>query len=399
MPSERPRLLQIFNRTLGGGGEDVAVERISRLLEGACEMRDCVFQSADWTGPQAPPAWQQARWMWRNPAALDQILKAHRETRAEAWILHNWVPAVSAGVYDLARDAGIPIIQFVHNFRPFSVNSYLWAGRNLEISAWHSNFLREIMNGSWQNSRLKTAWLAGILTALHARRAFRAVKAWVAVSEFMRDKFVEAGCPARDVFALRHSWQAAAVAPEAVDGGHYLFLGRLIEEKGVMVLLQAWDKIGKDLGDRAPKLIIGGDGPLAGIVSAAAARNRSIEFRGFVGGRAKLDLLSGCRGLIVPSLWWEPLGLVVYEAYDHGRPVLAARSGGLTETVRDGETGLLHHPGDSDELARQVIALEADPAMRLRMGLAGRRWLQANASGDEWRRRFFEIVMHAEGRA
>ncbi len=46
--------------------------------------------------------------------------------------------------------------------------------------------------------------------------------------------------------------------------------------------------------------------------------------------------------MLAPSVWWEPLGLVTYEAYDYGKPMLAARSGGLSETVVAGLTGFLH---------------------------------------------------------
>jgi glycosyltransferase involved in cell wall biosynthesis len=100
-----------------------------------------------------------------------------------------------------------------------------------------------------------------------------------------------------------------------------------------------------------------------------------------------------CRGLIAPSVWWEPLGLIVHEAYDAARPVLAASSGGLTETVFNGKTGFLHQPGNAEKLADDVERIEAlGVAGRSEMGIAGRKWLLENASPDEWRERFIAIV-------
>jgi glycosyltransferase involved in cell wall biosynthesis len=391
----RPRLLQIFNRTLGGGGMDLAVERMRQALAAECDLRECVFQSSDWAGPGAPSVVRQGLHMLYNRGALQKILVTHREMHADVWVVHNWEPVVSAGIYLAAREAGVPIIQFVHNFRPFSVSSYLWVGHNLPISEWRRNFLREVAAGSWQQSRLKSAWLALVLVSLHWRGHFRTVKAWVAVSEFMRDQFVEAGLPPADVFALRHSWTPLAQPPESADGEYYLFLGRLTEEKGVQVLVEAWDLVAQQAGADAPRLVIGGDGPLTGWVIQAIRRNPLLEYCGVVSGERKQSLLANCRALIAPSLWREALGLVAYEAFDQARPVLAARSGGLAEMVQSGKTGLVHTPGRATELAAHVLQFEREPDQRRRLGQAGREWLLANTGEDEWRRRFLEIVDHA----
>jgi glycosyltransferase involved in cell wall biosynthesis len=75
--------------------------------------------------------------------------------------------------------------------------------------------------------------------------------------------------------------------------------------------------------------------------------------------------------------------------------MLAARSGGLTETVVHGATGFLHTPGNAAELARQVIELDASPERRTAMGRAGREWLIANTSEEDWLRKFTRVVEHA----
>jgi glycosyltransferase involved in cell wall biosynthesis len=390
-----PRLLQIFNRSIGGGGMDVAVERARLVLSANCDFRECTFDSSDWTRADAPSLPRQALSMLYNSTALNRILAVHEEFQADAWIVHNWEPVVSSGIYSVARRARVPIIQFVHNFRPFSVNSYLWVGRNLCIAQWRRNFLREVAAGTWQQSRLKTAWLALVLASLHWRGHFRAVKAWVTVSEFMRDQSIKAGLPAADVFALRHSWVPLAEPPRAEEGNYYLFLGRLIEEKGVRVLLEVWDLLARQAGAAAPRLVIGGDGPLANSVREAAGRNSLLDYRGTVGGETKESLLAGCRALIVPSLWREALGLVVYEAFDHAKPVLAARSGGLTEMVQSGKTGLLHTPGSALELRNHVLDLERAPQKRVLLGRTARTWLLADTSEDLWWSKFSEIVKHA----
>ena len=76
--------------------------------------------------------------------------------------------------------------------------------------------------------------------------------------------------------------------------------------------------------------------------------------------------------VVVPSRWQEPLGLINLEAGACRKPVVATRVGGIPEVVEDGVNGYLVEPGDVDALAARVAALVADPALRTRMGKAGR---------------------------
>jgi len=397
MPDPSYRLLQIFNRPLGGGGEELATQEIARILSKDPGFDEAIFQSAEWTGPQAPPQWKQAALAFYNPDAIRRLRAAQAKTRAQAWILHNYIPVVSGGVFHEARRQQIPILQYIHNFRPFSVSSYLWAGRRLDPAHWRSNYIREISYGAWQNSRLKTAFLASLLGALHVTRQFRAIKAWVAVSRFMREKFIAAGVAPESVFQLYNPWSTRCQDPDFPEGDYYLFLGRLIEEKGVKVVVNAWNLLRQLQPNTPPRLIIGGDGPLTDWVRAAAAENPLIEFRGYVTGKEKDVLIQNSRGSIAPSIWSEPLGYVVYEAYDFGKPVLAATSGGLTELVQHGQTGFHHTPGDAEQLARQVLELDAHPELRRQMGANGRAWLAANTREEVWRKGFFKIVDYAVG--
>ncbi len=396
MPSPRPvRILSVFNRYLDSGGEELAVARIRDLASSAMDVSECIFESSDWRGENAPPAWSQALRMIRNPPSLRTLREKHRAARPDAWLVHNVFPVGSAAIYREALKQKIPIIQYIHNFRPFSVNGYLWAGDETATGGLRKNFWQEIRHGAWQDSVSKTAWFAFVLTLMHRLHWFRAVKAWIAISDFMREKFIEAGVPAADIFTVRHAWRPMEAPPAPQDRGYYLFLGRLIPAKGIAVLFAAWKIIRETLGDRAPKLVIAGAGPMESQVRELAAQNPLVEFRGLVGGSEKHELLANCRAMIAPSVWWEPLGLVTYEAYDFAKPMLAARSGGLTETVVHGETGLLHEPGNAAELARQVMELDASPERRIAMGRAGRAWLLANANEQDWLRKFMRVVEHA----
>jgi glycosyltransferase involved in cell wall biosynthesis len=148
-----------------------------------------------------------------------------------------------------------------------------------------------------------------------------------------------------------------------------MFVGRLSREKGLDVLLPAWERLGPD----APPLKIAGDGPLAADVKAAAARNPRIEWLGWRKSSEVLDYVGRAEMLIFPSGWYETFGNTVMEAYARGTPVIASGHGAPAEIVADGRTGLLFRPGDASDLADKVRVALSDRARLDAMRLAARR--------------------------
>jgi glycosyltransferase involved in cell wall biosynthesis len=390
------RVLQVFNQYAEQGGEEVWVDQVTSLSDERVKIHELRFQSRAWKMRGAPSPIAQAWRMWDNPESRRRLRREATDLRPDALLFHNLIPVASFGLYDEARDLGLPVIQYIHNFRPFSPSGTLWHGGEVRDEALHGNVWPEIFGGAWERSFKKTALLALHLHRLRKSGWLDAVNHWIAVSEFMRRKFIEAGIPAEKITTLRHCW--TPVAPEAVgsDQGYYLFLGRLVPEKGIGTLLAAWNLLEKSLGASCPRLVIAGTGPEEGKVITTAAQCERVEFAGFVSGEAKNRLLRGCRAVIAPSIWWEPLGLIVYEAYDYGKPVIAARSGGLVETVREGDGGYLHEPGNCESLVEAVMKLEKlDPDERIAMGRTGRNWLVEHASPEAWKASFMKIIEKA----
>lgn len=371
-------------------------ENIRKMLSPYHRLGECLFSSSDWTGPAAPSKLRQALLIFNNPASRAKLRGVAEQFHPDVLLLHNIYPVGSPGIYAEALDLGVPIVQYIHNFRPFSVGSTLWVGDRIAEESLQRKFWTEIKSGAWQDSRLKSLLFALVMKYLHHKDWLSAVKKWIAISEFMRGKFIEAGIPPEDVVTLIHPWKMLEHEPVGDDGGYYLFLGRLVAEKGVRVLLRAWEILEQETGSSCPRLVIGGEGELEGEVRKAAERSGKIEHRGFLKGDAKQECISKCRAIVAPSVWWEPLGLVTYEAYDHGKPMLAAASGGLSETVSDGCTGFLHTPGDAAALAESVRRLESvGPGGRREMGMEGRAWLAEHTGLEQWRMKFNAIVSDA----
>ncbi|MEM1084373.1 MAG: glycosyltransferase [Verrucomicrobiota bacterium] len=390
------RILQVFNQYINRGGEEVWVEKLPELSADDHEWSELRFRSSDWTGDGAPSRLQQARWLGDNPDSRRRLRESVADFRPDVLLFHNLIPVASLGLYDEAKRIGIPVVQYIHNFRPFSPSGRLWVNDRPEEAALRGNPWPEIFGGAWNDSRLKTGVVAWHLHRLRNSGALDAVRGWIAISDAMRDAFEQAGIPGRRLTTLRHCWETSEHLEATAEGDYYLFIGALYPYKGIDVLLKAWRLLEEELGGQCPKLVIGGKGSLEGEVRTASERSDRIEYLEFVEGAFKQQLVAGCRALLVPSVWAEPLGLVVYEAYENRRPVISSGSGGLAETVDDGRTGILHLNDDPASLTSAVKRMEAaGPAGREAMGASGREWLEHSASPEDWRRSFDEMLRTA----
>ena len=387
------RILQIFNQYLEPGGEEFWVNQMLRLADENFEIQDLRFQSRAWQGHGGPSKIHQVRLLGDNPDARRRLREAVQEFKPDALIFHNLIPVASLGLYEEATALGLPVYQYVHNFRPFSPSGTLWIRGRVNDAALRGNLWPEILAGAWEGSWLKTLVLAYHLRRLRTRKVLTQVTGWITVSDFMREKFIGAGLPAERVHTLRHCYEDHHDSAAAAEGDYYLFLGRLVPEKGIYTLRDAWRLLHDRLGPAMPKLVIAGIGPEQAHVCSRINRMSGVEWVGYVSGQEKDNLLKSCRALIAPSIWWEPLGLIVYEAYQFSRAVITSGSGGLRETVVEGVTGLLHTPGDPHSLAASIQTMEdADPGGRARMGTQGRKWLEENVSPDAWREKFLKII-------
>jgi glycosyltransferase involved in cell wall biosynthesis len=164
-----------------------------------------------------------------------------------------------------------------------------------------------------------------------------------------------------------------------------LFVGRLVERKGVHVLLDALARVeGGDV-----RLRVVGDGPERAALEARAERlglGERVTFDGFVSSAALEARFAACDAFVLPAVVdakgdTEGLGVVLLEAMTHGKPVIASAAGGIVDIVRDGRNGLLLPPGDPDALAGAVRALREDPERARTLGARGR---EGVAAGFSW---------------
>ncbi len=165
--------------------------------------------------------------------------------------------------------------------------------------------------------------------------------------------------------------EAAAPGPKA-PGSNILFVGRLIDVKGISHLLGAIPIASEKLG-RPLTLTIAGDGPQRSLAEDLARRlGLAVEFAGWVDSEQRSHLMRQSDLVAVPSLWPEPFGLVGIEAGCYGVPAVGFAVGGIPDWLIPGESGEIA-PGDPptvEGLAQAIVRALDDPAhyQKLRLG-------------------------------
>lgn len=166
-----------------------------------------------------------------------------------------------------------------------------------------------------------------------------------------------------------------------------LFVGRLVERKGVRVLLEAAALVRREMDAR---FTIVGDGPLAGPLRRRAVElgvDGIVEFTGLIDDAELERRFAGADLFVLPAVTdskgdVEGLGVVLIEALLHGVPVIASDSGGIGDIVRDGETGLLVVSDDPPALAAAILRLLEDRPAAARLAEAGRAHVTENFSWE-----------------
>jgi colanic acid/amylovoran biosynthesis glycosyltransferase len=213
------------------------------------------------------------------------------------------------------------------------------------------------------------------------RRAFAAADRVIAVSGFIADACRAAGCP-EDKLTVHHiGVDTARFSPGSARRSTHevLFVGRLVEKKGVVHLVRALEQVRREVPQA--ELVVAGDGPLReGLEREAAQRGVPACFLGVQTPAQVQELMRTATVLCGPSIAdsrgnAEGLPVTFLEAQASGLPIIVSASGGTGEGLVPGKTGFLFPPGDERALASHLRTLLADRDLQRRMSTAAREFV------------------------
>jgi len=383
------RILQIHNSYLLGGGEDAVVAAERRLLtEYGHDVT--IFSVSNEDEISSPLSKIKTAWFAPYSKRMKLKLKALlADVKPDVVHVHNFFPLITASVYDACREAGVPVVQTLHNYRLICPGALLMRdGKICEECLGHSPY-HSVLHRCYRGSRLGTLAVARMVATHKKLRTWHTkVDRFIALTEFARAKFIADGFPADKIAVKPNFAPIQGAGSRSGERSGALFVGRLSEEKGVQTLLESWT-------DMTSVLRIIGEGPLH---DEARIQNRAnVDLLGARTSSEVMAAMSASEFLVTPSLCYEGFPMVIVEAFSCGLPVIASCLGAMAEIIEDGVTGLLFSPGDAQDLAAKVRWAFEHPEEMLRMGQNARKVYHLHYTPEENCRQLIAIYELAIG--
>jgi glycosyltransferase involved in cell wall biosynthesis len=356
------RILLAHNSYRSGApsGENRVVDQEGEALEALGHEVVRFGRSSDEIGqwPLAKKASLPARTVWSRETHRE-LTAVLRERRPDVVHVHNTFPLLSASVLYACRDARVPVVATIHNYKLMCANGSFFRDGAVCHDCAHGLPVRAIRHGCYRESRAATAPVA-LAMGLHRNAWKSLVSAYIFISAAQRDLLQGAGLAPDRVF-VKHNLIPRRSRPHVERRPTVIYAGRLDEAKGARLLMAGWDRYLGGPDQPGLNLVIVGGGPLEDEVAAWASARPSVQMTGTVSSGQVAGYMAGARAVLLPSTWEETFGLVAVEAMAAGVPPVAAAHGSFPELITPGVDGALFSPGDPDALALAIADVEANP--------------------------------------
>jgi glycosyltransferase involved in cell wall biosynthesis len=370
------KILVCHNRYRQRTGEDVAFENMLRLLE-RNGHHPTVYEVSNerLRGSLATAASLVAALF--SPSTYFRLRALARREKPQVAIVQNVYPLLSPSVYWALRHEGVPIAQNVFNYRLACPSGNFFSRGRVCERCIRGNYFHGAVRLCYRGSFVLSGLYAAVLGLHRFLGTFvTCIDRFLVPDQFFRTKLEEAGFDGRRFRHASNPFDPRDFASSSEDDGTILFVGRLVAEKGIRTLLEAAKQVPE------ARIRIVGDGPLAPEVKARSGGR--VEFLGARYGAELGELMSRCRTLVVPSLWYDNGPMVVYQAFATAKPVIASNIDGLPELVIPGETGWLVSPGDAAALAAAIREALGNPEVARRLGRGARAWAESHFGAERY---------------
>lgn len=360
------RILIAHSNYRVAGGEDRYVEQELQLLKRRHDVHLYLKHNDD-----LKDGMRTAATMLYSRAERNNLVRVIKETGTEAIHLHNPYPSMGPAVHLAAKELSVPLVMTLHNFRLRCPNSYAFTEGERCTRCVRGAYHNAATHDCFPTRSQGVGYAVALWMHRFVLRYERYVRLFLCPSHFIATTMIGWGLPREKVKVIRNF--TSIEAPSEGDGRGYYgsYVGRLSDEKGLDVLLQAL----KLAGD--PEFVIAGDGPAAPQLRelSRSLGLQRLTFTGRVDTQRVGSILAGARFLALPSLWDENAPLAALEAMALGTPLVVTDRGGLPELADEGR-GIIVPPRSPEPLASAIEAMLS----------GGDKWELASESG----RRFVE---------
>lgn len=355
------KVLIVHNLYRDRGGEERYIELHRRLLEErGHEVSLFTKDSRDVASKRDKLALPLT--MTHSAASAQEMRELLKRERPDVVHVNNLFPLISPSVLAVVKEAGIPLVMTLHNYRLLCpIGTFLNPQGQMCEKCADGNSLHCFTNNCRGGQVESLAY--AVSNQFHKMRNVFAkhVDAFICPSRFSQQKLAQYGFDVSKTTVIPHYVDVPqATAQEQNDEPYISYVGRLYPEKGILTLIRAMERL-----PHIPIKVLG-TGPLRPQVEAEIRERKldQVELMGHVTGDVFHQLVTGARFSVLPSECYEGMPYSALESLSFGKPMVATNIGGLPEVIEDGVTGLLFPFGDEVLLAARIEELWTDHARR-----------------------------------
>jgi len=297
--------------------------------------------------------------------AKDNIKRLfYKEKMPDIVHIHNFLPHISSSIIQEFKKHKIPIVMTLHDYKMVCPASFLFVRNRICQKCKGKRYYNVLVNKCIDNSVSKSLTMA--LTYYlndNFLGLFDRIDTFISPSNFLISKLNELGFRKEIEYLPNPIVLQDDFLNSEVKDRNIVFFGRLTQEKGLGVLLDAMK--GLDV-----KLKIIGDGPESNKLRQRVEKEKinNILFLGwFLGNNLRAEIQKS-KFTVLPSIWYENCPFAILESFALGKPVIGSKIGGIPELIIEGETGLTFSPQNSQELKEKIVYLLNNPALINTMG-------------------------------
>lgn len=335
------------------GGEETVVAEEKKLLEMAGAAVELLQFSND------EHSLMNVAQLPFNLGSYRQTLKKIKAFRPDIVHIHNLHFAASPSVLYAVRRSGTPVVCTLHNYRLICPSAMLYHKGKAFLSSVNSPFpWKAVKEGVYKNSKLLTFWMALSMQVHHWAKTWQYCDRFIVLTHYAKDIFLRSKLGLReDQITVKPNFTYLPFTPSVERGEHFLYAGRLADEKGIRLLLALFSSLPYNIK-------FAGNGPLKDEVIAACNAHPNMHYLGVLNKSELLNELASASALLFPSIWFEGMPLTIIEAFACGTPVIASRLGAMDDMVTPELNGFHFDVGDTESLKAAIEAWLALPPQK-----------------------------------
>jgi glycosyltransferase involved in cell wall biosynthesis len=338
------KVLYIHTYYLQRGGEDIVYESEKALMsEGGWEVDSVIFNNKRF-------AVIKFMLLFFNPFSFIRVCRAIDRFKPDAVHVHNWFFGASPSVFLATKLKRVPLLHTIHNFRIICPSGVLFNDKKLYTHSISRIFpFLSIRRRVYRNSMFFTFWLLTCTRINYLLGTWKSVDRLICLTKTSKEIICNSILKVnRDKVVVKPNFVRNDIQQvQFPRSDHFLFVGRLSEEKGIETLLSTFK-------ESKYQLRIIGDGPLKSLVNKYTSERDNATYLGFQKKEFIMKEMSRCSALIVPSICYEQFGLIIIEALSCGTPVIASNIGAPADLICEGVTGLHFIAGSSTDLSKKL---------------------------------------------